>query len=1112
MSCLVCITFFFLACLVSQPLIAQSIWNGDAVNGTTDWNTAANWINGVPAAGKIVIINKCTNCPAVSTNGNQSAYIQINDGGQLTVNSGGSLTIQNLTGSGLKTYINSIVTINAGGSLNVQGFVMEGMAIGGTLKNTGNLSINGGHTGIAVGADASISNNIGGNVTVTGATLNFGLTNLGTVLNNGNITLDNSKIDGISQQSGTFINSKTGILNITKTGVNAVFSQSNFINNGTLNIDNSSKGIYVIFGTFNNNTGSKLNIKGSASLSEGIYVGQATFNNSGDLTIDSSQYLSIEVSDSAIFNNKGKLFLTTKGEISILTVGRSSFTNFPCAYIQSNAQIVNYATFKNSGYIKEESSGTSMISFNDGTIYNLNGGNFNVTSGTQPSKTLTNIWTGCSSAAWENPQNWASNAVPVAVGNTLPAIVIPDVSKTSGNTPVINSEVRVSQIDIQANAALTIGTKGNLTITAFLATPEPLNLNKASSLNIQEGGKLNAFKINNNEGLISNLGSIKITGSGILSGIENNNGTLNNSGIINNSRLTNNGIALNLGQLTNSEFIVNNSSFSNSGLLTASSGIALQNYGTFINYTEGVINISNVEKGIQSDNTFNNLGLINIDGTTNVGIILFAGTFTNAKGAMVNISHTQMQSFFSFANIINSGTLNIFENQNSGLVVSGTCSNKLTGVINHTNVSNGMVVFGNFVNEGKVKVDKSNTKGLETGASGTITNESTGNIDITQTRTEGLAVLANLMNKGVIKILNAGTNGFANSGTSVNDISGVMNINSAGTNGLTNTASFKNNGTFTVNNAAIQGILNQSGSLDNSGSGKITSKGAGLNGLINRSFVNNLGLIIVEGSGLYALFNDSTSVFNNQSCGEVTLKARFRNTGVFNNEALLRLASDDTPSNPGTFVNTGIIEDPTNSFEIIRYTNNALRVRPIAGNIGAVIANALEVANNTFTQIGTTWFTNTSLTDTAGTYNRSQNTFTSKLNGGSYKFYFSVNNVITNCSKVVSIPVSLIGTASELRVNKPVANTVVNRTTAEVTIFPNPAAYEINIEIKGSISANATIQIFDQQGRRVYSKKIGESEEANLPIDVSNLSVGIYLLSIQKDGKNVVTKRFVVGR
>ena len=1112
MSRLVRVAFFFLICLVSQPLFAQSIWNADAVNGTTDWNTAANWINGVPAAGKIVFINKCTNCPTISTNGNQSAYIQINDGGQLTINSGGSLTVQTSAGSGLKTYINSVVTINTGGSLNVQGFTNEGLAIGGTFKNTGNLIVNGSHTGIAIAADASLSNNIGGNINITSTTLDFGLTNAGTVLNNGSISIDNSKIDGISQQNGTFINSKTGTLNITKTGVNAVFSQSNFINNGTLNIDNSSKGIYVIFGTFNNNTGSKLNIKGSTALKEGIYVGQATFNNSGELTVDSSQFLSIEVSDSATFNNKGKLLVTTKGDISILNVGRSSFTNFPCAYIQSNAQIVNYATFKNSGYIKEESSGTSMISFNDGTIYNLNGGNFNVTSGSQPSKTLTNIWTGCSSAAWENPQNWASNAVPVAVGNTLPAVVIPDVSKTSGNTPILNTEARVSQIDIQANAALTIGTKGNLTVTAFLTTPEPLNLNKASSLSIQEGGQLNAFKINNNQGLISNLGTIKITGSGILSGIENNSGTLNNSGTINNSRLTNNGDALNLGQFTNSEFIVNNSSFSNSGLLTAGSGIALQNYGTFINYTEGVINISNVEKGIQSDNIFNNLGRINIDGTTNVGIVLFAGTFTNAKGAIVNISRTQMQSFFSFGNIINSGALNIFDTQNSGLVVSGTCSNKTTGVINHTNVSNGMVVSGNFSNEGKVKIDKSNTRGLETGASGTITNETTGSIDISQTRTEGLAVFANLMNKGSIKILNAGTNGFTNSGTSVNDVGGVMDINNAGTNGLTNNATFKNNGNLTVNNAAIQGIINQSGSLDNSGSGKITSNGAGLNGLINRSFVNNLGFITAEGSGLYALFNDSIGIFNNQSCGEVTLKARFRNTGTFNNEALLRLASDDTPSNPGTLINTGIIEDPNNSFEIIRYTNNALRVRPIAGNVGAAIPNALEVANNTFTQIGTTWFTNASLTDIAGTYNRSQNTFTSKLNGGNYKFYFSVNNIISNCNKVVSIPVSLIGTASELRVNKPVVNTIVNREKADLTIFPNPAAYEINLEMKGNISADATIQIFDQQGKQVYAKKIGYSEEANLSVDVSNFSVGIYLLSIQKDGKNMVTKRFVVGR
>ena len=1084
MSSLRNITLYLLTFLGSPYLFSQSIWNADAGNGTTDWATSENWLGGLPAAGKTVTINACTICPVIATSGHQSALIQIKEGGKLTLNVGGNLTVQN--------YLN------------------EGITLEGTLRNSGQLNISGGGTGIAVGDDGLLSNNAEGVIQIAGASLNFGMTSSGTIVNNGHLSLDNALLDGISQQDGIFINGKTGKLSITNTGLNALFLKSSFNNNGNVAIDNSSTGIYLIFGAFNNSAGSKVSIKGSISLKEGIYAGQAAFNNSGDLTIDSTLIKGIEVSDSATFNNKGQLILNVKSNIGIFNVGQSSFSNSTCAYIQSNAPIINYASFKNSGNIREESAESSMISTNEGNIFNLNGGNFNVSQGAKAFTGVSHIWSGCVNSAWENPANWAAHVVPAANGNALPAATIPDVSKVSGNSPLLMTESRLSQLDLQNNAALTIADKGTLTITAFLQTPGPLTLGKASSLTIQNGSKLNAFRINNNEGLISNTGTIKITGSSTLGGIVNNNGTINNSGIINNSRLTNNGNCLNLKEWYNSEFIVNNSSFSNNGILSASKGIALQNYGIFNNYTEGVISISNVEKGIQSDDTFINAGVINIHGTTDVGIIVYEGSFTNTKSATINISRNQAQSFFVFGALVNSGKINIFDTYNSSLVISGSGTNKNTGIITNTGVGNGTVVFGNLINEGKITIAQSNTRGLETGTTGSITNESTGTIDINETRTDGLAVFAYLVNKGKITILNAGTNGFVNTGTSANDNSGIFTIHNAGSQGFNNTGSFKNNGIFDVSNAAIQGLVNQNGALYNLSSGKIKIEGAGLNGLVNKSLVNNSGEIVVSTSGLNALLNDNSSIFNNQDCGQVTLAQRFKNDGTFNNEALLRLTSEDFPINSGTFLNTGIIEDTQNALDGINFTNNAIRVRPISGIVGNIIPNALQLGNNNTLQIGKTWYLNANLTNTAGTYQISQNTFTHQLNAGTYTLYYTVKNVITDCSTVMSVVLNLINSSSDLKKSITVPPTVSLSKNGDINLYPNPASSEIFLQLPADFSTDVTVQIVDLQGRQVYTQKIFADETTLLPIEVKKFNAGMYLLIVQKEGKYVTSKRFVV--
>ncbi|MBL0012651.1 MAG: T9SS type A sorting domain-containing protein [Flavobacterium sp.] len=69
-------------------------------------------------------------------------------------------------------------------------------------------------------------------------------------------------------------------------------------------------------------------------------------------------------------------------------------------------------------------------------------------------------------------------------------------------------------------------------------------------------------------------------------------------------------------------------------------------------------------------------------------------------------------------------------------------------------------------------------------------------------------------------------------------------------------------------------------------------------------------------------------------------------------------------------------------------------------------------------------------------------------------------------------------------------------------VAPNPVGNELRIH--GSFDANATIQVFDSLGRIRLHKKAQSNFTDR--IDVSNLSPGIYLISVQQMGKNNIAK------
>jgi hypothetical protein len=88
-----------------------------------------------------------------------------------------------------------------------------------------------------------------------------------------------------------------------------------------------------------------------------------------------------------------------------------------------------------------------------------------------------------------------------------------------------------------------------------------------------------------------------------------------------------------------------------------------------------------------------------------------------------------------------------------------------------------------------------------------------------------------------------------------------------------------------------------------------------------------------------------------------------------------------------------------------------------------------------------------------------------------------------------------------------VVRNVKNLGFVEMMINPNPVASTMNISMEAEASEKATIVITDLSGRKVYYGKtnviVGSN---NIPVNVNNLTKGIYLVSIQLSGETLIKK------
>ncbi len=82
----------------------------------------------------------------------------------------------------------------------------------------------------------------------------------------------------------------------------------------------------------------------------------------------------------------------------------------------------------------------------------------------------------------------------------------------------------------------------------------------------------------------------------------------------------------------------------------------------------------------------------------------------------------------------------------------------------------------------------------------------------------------------------------------------------------------------------------------------------------------------------------------------------------------------------------------------------------------------------------------------------------------------------------------------------------------EFTLFPNPAQTEINVKMgEAFIGKQVTLQISNQLGQAVMVRKIGEVQNQLENILINDLPHGVYIMTLQAEGSERLTQKFVVG-
>ncbi|MEZ4888382.1 MAG: T9SS type A sorting domain-containing protein [Chitinophagales bacterium] len=511
-------------------------------------------------------------------------------------------------------------------------------------------------------------------------------------------------------------------------------------------------------------------------------------------------------------------------------------------------------------------------------------------------------------------------------------------------------------------------------------------------------------------------------------------------------------------------------------------------------------------------------GTIAIDDITEAGMYNFAYLDTievNITGGTINVSNTGTSGIFNYA--YDDWSALTFSN-------GGTINTNLTGrdgIYNYTyNNSSSDTTSLDFVNTGTINTTNSTGAGIHNfNRSGTnFTFNNSGTLNLQNAQGEGLRNL-NLRHNDDYSV------------TFDFDNSGKIDINTTFQEGLrTNNyggdLTFDNSGVMMVRNANREGIEN-------------------VNYRDTFDFTNN-GTIQVWDSKNEDIYNSALKIgplnFTNSTCSVIQVNGKIKNHQYANfvNNGIIMTAYNGFNDNKGNFTNNGIIEGrPDEYFETYGIQNiddqgtilDYNLLEPLTGTVGQPISNAVNDPDMIYTILG--WFTDETLSTSAGTYTAGNNTFNPNLGVGEHILYVQTSDNILGCTTarpvqvtinpvmiaeeeiLVTLTPSMEENLEDNAAKSAEAEDFDFNTSTELTVFPNPFTDHTNIQFQVASDDFVTIEVYGMDGRQIavlFEGYLSAGEEQRFGFHAEGLRNGVYLVRMVTDKGEVKSLRVVLNR
>jgi len=675
------------------------------------------------------------------------------------------------------------------------------------------------------------------------------------ITSTGNITVKGDRSLGYVLLKGEGSNAGNITVN-AKNSLGFYGNKGKFENSGTITTTGEESHAVVL-----QNTGSGTTPTATQTL---------TFNNTGNITVNTAGTVGIYAQDGSKFTHtgSGKKITAGAGAVGIYTIG-SGTTGTVSSEIK-----VNGSTDKTG--IGVYSDGNSVTTFNSGAKLTLGPKTVGLYSA-NPDKLKDTFVVNGLEASLDNGAVLAYAGAGTTFAGIKEVLQNITVTKMGDNSAILYGD-EGSKINIDTDIPIT--TKySNLSDSAQF-----LVMNKGTA-KIDTGKTITSNLKTTVSGLknstITNAGTLALTGKDEAVGFYLNNSTIANTGTITTANKSSVGIYGKASSTLTNNNVITTSGNKSVGIFADNSTVEnKKKTGTIT--TDGVITANGTNSaGIYGKNnsTITNEWKITTEETDSAGVYADNSNVTNNSGATILAKKGSSAGIYAVSNnsngnsVLNQGAINIG--------MSGTTETKGVGIYAQTNDSGTLSV----TNQQEIQVEMANSVGIYgKNATGTLT--ITNERNITSGAVEG--VIGIMAEKA--KVTNATPNGMI-------QLAGKKSVGIYGK----NESEIENSGNILLQNtksdSASVGILADNSKAANTSTGTITAKGGASAGLLgqNGATLSNAGTVTMEGdksAGIYA--ENSTS----SNAGTINVEGN-KSAGIF------AKITDNVTRN---IINTGTIE------------------------------------------------------------------------------------------------------------------------------------------------------------------------------------------------------------